>query len=306
MKTPIRITAVVLLLGFGFNKVHAQNIYFVDAHSQFDQEVVGSFIIKRMDEGGVYKTILASRRHRKPGDAVKLAKNYPQRIVASVRTKGTPYANNSAKYYKQLKQQVESGKFGAMAELLVFHAQKGDKAEQVKIPLDDRRVQVALKYAKQEGWPFVVHIEFASLKGKERENYMVQLNNFLDANTSYPIALSHMGQLPSDDVAALIKTHSNIYFLTSHADPVSAENATQPWINMMAGDKFKPQWKQLIISYPDRFIFAIDNVWEFQWQDTYMRHIKVWRSALADLPPDVVNAVAHGNAEKLWKLEPKP
>jgi hypothetical protein len=189
MKTFIRVTFLSLLAILGAADLQAQDLYFVDAHSQFDQEVEGSFILQRMDEGGVYKTILASRRQRKPGDAVVLAKKYPQRIVA--------------------------------------------------------------------------------------------------------------------DVAALIKAHRNIYFLTSHADPVSAEDATQPWINMMDCDKFKPQWKQLIIRHPDRFIFAMDNVWAFQWQDTYMRHIKVWRSAVADLPPAVANALAHGNAEKLWKLTPR-
>ena len=306
MTTFIRITVLGLIVSFGIADLRAQELYFVDAHSQFDQEVEGSFILKRMDEGGVYRTILASRRQRKPGDAVVLAKKYKPRIVASVRSKGGPYAKNSPKYYKQLRKQVESGKFGAIAELLVFHAQKGDKAEQVKISLDDRRVQTALKYAIDQGWPFVVHIEFASLKGAERNDYMQQLNNFLDANKSEPIAMIHMGQLPLEDVATLIKAHSNIYFLTSHADPVSAEDAQQPWINMMDGDKFTPQWKQLISEHPDRFIFAMDNVWAFQWQDTYMRHIKVWRSALAELPAEVANAVAHGNAELLWKLSPKP
>ena len=225
--------------------------------------------------------------------------------MASVRIKGGPYANNSPKFYKQMQKQVESGKFGAMAGLLVFHARKGDKAEQVKMSLGDQRVQASLKYAKQEGWPFVVHIEFASRKGSERDDYMQQLTKFLNANASQAIAMIHMGQLPREDVAAQIKAHSNIYFLISHADPVSAEDATQPWINMMAGDKFNPQWKQLISEHPDLFIFAMDNVWAFQWQDTYLRHIKVWRSALADLPPTVANAVAHGNAEKLWKLAPK-
>jgi predicted TIM-barrel fold metal-dependent hydrolase len=305
VNTLIRIPMLGLLLGLGVSGLHAEDRYFVDAHSQFDQDVVGSFILQRMDAGGVYKTILAARRQRKPGDAVKLTKKYPQRIVASVRTKGGPYANNSPKYYKQLRKQVESGKFGAMAELLVFHAQKGDKAEEVRIALDDERVQAALKYAKQQGWPFVVHIEFASLKGAERDDYMQQLNKFLAANAPHPIAMIHMGQLPLTDVAALIKAHGNIYFLTSHADPVSAKDATQPWINMMDGDKFKPGWRQLITQHPERFIFAMDNVWAFQWEDTYMQHIKVWRSALAELPAEVANAVAHGNAEKLWQLTPK-
>jgi len=289
----------------GLTVVQAQPLYFVDAHSQFDQEVAGSLILQRMDEAGVYKTILATRGKRKPREAVEVANANPDRVIASVRTKGAPYADNSPKYYKQLSKQVQSGKFGAMAELLVFHAQKGNKADEVKLNLDDKRVQTALNYAKQQGWPFVVHIEFAALSPADRENYLQQLNKFIDANNNHPIALIHMGQLPAADVAALINAHNNIYFLTSHADPVSAENATQPWINMMAEDKFKPEWQQLINEHPDRFIFALDNVWAFQWQDTYLKHIKVWQSALAQLSPEVANAVAHGNAERLWHLSPK-
>ena len=92
MEACIYVTIIGLFISFSAANLHAQDLYFVDAHSQFDQEVTGSFIIKRMDEGGVYKTILASRRQRKPGDAVTLAKKYLQRIVASVRTKGAPYA----------------------------------------------------------------------------------------------------------------------------------------------------------------------------------------------------------------------
>jgi len=301
----MRIIYSFLALMFIVTSLHAEDLYFVDAHSQFDQEVEPSLILQRMDQGGVYKTILASRRHRKPRDAVQAANQYPDRIVASVRTKGNPYSANSPKYFKQLAKQVESGKFNAMAELLVFHAQKGDKAAEVKITLDDKRITTALDYAKQQGWPFVVHIEFASLRGTERHDYLEKLNQFIDANKPHPIVMIHMGQLPAVDVAALIKAHSNVYFLTSHADTVSVTDSNQPWVNMMAGEKFSPQWKQLITGHPDRFIFALDNVWSYQWQDTYMKHIALWKSALADLPPDVASAVAHGNAEKLWHLEPK-
>lgn len=74
MNTFTRMIALSLLLIFGAADLQAQDFYFVDANSQFEQEVEGSFIIKRMGEGGVYKTILASRRQRSPGDAVALAK----------------------------------------------------------------------------------------------------------------------------------------------------------------------------------------------------------------------------------------
>ena len=305
----IRNWFVVLLIVF-FPVAEANELYFVDAHSQFDTEVDAELILNRMDAGGVYKTILSTRRQRKSREAAELAEQYPDRIVASVRTKGKHYARGTKKYYKKLKKQVNSGRFSAMAELLIFHAQKGDKADEVRIDVDDKRIQKTLEYAIEQEWPLVVHVEFASLRGGERDDYMEALKELLKDNSDHPFAMIHMGQLPHEDVNALIKAHSNIYFLTSHADPVSAVGAKQPWINMMDSDKFKPQfkpeWKQLISEHPERFVFALDNVWGWQWQDTYMKHIKLWRSALSELPQDIAQAVAHGNAERLWKLEPKP
>ena len=296
---------VVMIIVF-IPVAEAKEVYFVDAHSQFDTEVDAELILNRMDKGGVYKTILASRRQRKPREAAELAEQYPERIVASVRTKGRHYSEGRKKFYKKLKKQVNSGRFSAMAELLIFHAQKGGKADEVRISVDDKRIQKSLEYAVEQGWPFVVHFEFASLRGSDREDYMNGLKELLNSQPEHPFALIHMGQLPLEDVAVLIKAHNNIYFLTSHADPVSASHSKQPWINMMDKDKFKPQWKKLMMQHPDRFIFALDNVWGWQWQDTYMKHIKVWRSALSELPVYVAEKVAHGNAEQLWKLEPKP
>jgi hypothetical protein len=33
--------------------------------------------------------------------------------------------------------------------------------------------------------------------------------------------------------------------------------------------------------------------------------MKYWRKAMADLPDDVAHAIAHGNAERLWRIKPK-
>lgn len=299
-----RMWLVVLIILFS-PVAGGDELYFVDAHSQFDTDVDSELILNRMKQGGVNKTILASRRHRKPREAAEMAEEFPDRIVASIRTKGRHYFEGTRKFYKKLRKQVNSGRFSAIAELLVFHAQKGDKADEVRISVDDKRIQAALNYAVDNEWPFVVHVEFASLDSSERDEYMNALKELLRSHPAHPFALIHMGQLPHKDVVSLIKGHSNIYFLTSHADPVSAIDSKQPWINMMDINKFKPQWKKLMTQYPDRFVFALDNVWGWQWQDTYMKHINIWRSALSELPAEVANAVAHGNAERLWKLEPK-
>ena len=77
---------------------------------------------------------------------------------------------------------------------------------------------------------------------------------------------------------------------------------------MFAGERLTPAWKSLTVAYPTRFIFALDNVWgRKHWKPgMYNGQIALWRKALADLPHETAHAIAHGNAERLWRLEPKP
>ena len=127
----------------------------------------------------------------------------------------------------------------------------------------------------------------------------------LDAHPAHPFVLTHMGQLRSDDVLRLIQAHPNIYFLTSRSDPLiigSAGSARQGWVNMFRGHSLADDWKRLIVRYPDRFALAFDNVWPEYWSDLYVRRAQLWRRALSELPPPVAEAVAHANAERLWKM----
>lgn len=56
------------------------------------------------------------------------------------------------------------------------------------------------------------------------------------------------------------------------------------------------------MQHPDRFIFALDNVWGTHWKEFYLDQMEYWRKAMNDLPHDVAHAVAHGNAERLWGI----
>ena len=108
-----------LLLSFSTNS-RAFGLYFVDAHSQVDQNVENlELIIQRMDDGGVYRTILSARSGRKPGEVASFAEAYSDRIVPAVRTKSGAYNMNHPNYYKKLRKQLDSGRFKAMAEVLM-------------------------------------------------------------------------------------------------------------------------------------------------------------------------------------------
>ena len=134
---------------------------------------------------------------------------------------------------------------------------------------------------------------------------MVELEQLLEEHPDHPFVLIHMGQLQTDKVRRLIESYNNIYFMTSQATPVTAEEK-QPWVNMfhVSGDRLTQEWEQLVIDHPDRFILGFDNVYREQWTepDRYLDEIAFWRKALKWLPADVAEAVAHGNAERLWSL----
>lgn len=282
---------------------HSEELYFVDAHSQVDQNIDLESIVALMKDAGIKKTILAARGKRRSKEVAELAETYPDQIVASVRTKSKYYKRNTKKYYKKQSKQVNSGRFNAMAELLLYHAQKGDRADEVVIYPDDERVNAAFIAARENGWPFVLHIEFASLTGSRRNTFFTKMEAFLEQYSDHPIVLIHMGQLDVTDVKRLINKHTNIYFFTSHSNPIAVARSNQPWINMFENNALAQEWKSLIIAHRKRFIFAIDNVWPEQWRNGYKEQVSLWRGALNNLPPDVAHAVAHGNAEALWKLK---
>lgn len=302
MNKPILVAFITVMLGPVYVFSEAHEIYFVDAHSQADSEKVLAKIISLMDRAGVKMTILSARRKLSSDDVADFADRHPQRIIAAVRTKGRAYAENRKGFYRNLEKDMASGRYGAIAELLLYHGQKGAKAEEFIVYPQDQRVLDTLRYAKKNGWPLVVHIEFASLGEKKRTKFMAQLEQLLDEHQDQAFALIHMGQLSADEVRRLLSAHGNIYFMTSHTNPLAVSKSDQPWTPMFKGDTLAPEWQELVINHPDRFILAFDNVWPEHWGDFYLQEVQFWRKALAALPNDVAQAIAHGNAERLWKI----
>ena len=103
----------------------------------------------------------------------------------------------------------------------------------------------------------------------------------------------------------LLDAHPNLHFMTSHASPYY-QGGGKTFINMFEGGRLKPEWRKLISEHPDRFVFALDNVFARFWTPSlYLGKMDMWWRALADLPDAAAHALAHENAERLWKLPPK-
>ena len=281
----------------------AEDIPIIDAHSQIDQNVDLDRVVPLLDQAGIARVILSTRGKIKPFLIADLARRHPGRIVASFRTKGRAYAYNKPGYYKLLDVQLARPEFRAMAEILLWHAAKGQKAPEFKIPADSPQVQAALKIAFDRGWPAVLHYEFAAA-GWNRGDLMAELEGLLRARPDHPFVLTHMGQLEADETRRLIETHPNIHFIPSWSNAVTRPLTRQPWVNLFEGRKLAAVWEALIVEHADRFVLGFDNVFEEHWGRLYVEQVALWREALATLPRDVAHAIAHRNAERLWKLNP--
>lgn len=305
-----------LLLSFLFTPsqaLTAKEIPIIDAHSQVDHKTDLAKVVELMDSAGVSKTILSGRAKIDQDEIVSLAKEHPTKIIPAVRTKFGSYIKNKNEYFQTLKSQSNSNDFAAMAETLLFHARKGASSPKIVVEPDDRRVKSTVEVCLTHNWPFIAHIEFADL-GNKRQEFMDKFEEMLLSNPDLPFVLIHMGQLNEDEVKRLIETHSNIYFMTSHANPIylsgnDGKNAEFPWVNMFdsktAGYELKEEWKTLIIQYPDRFILGIDIVTSYQWRsDFYVDQVNLWKQELLKLPDDIAHRLAHENAERLWAIKP--
>jgi hypothetical protein len=291
----------------------AGEIPMIDAHSQvpFGYEKLDK-VIRLMDRGGVARTILSSKGPVTAKQLVSFASKYTGRIIPAVRTKHRFYWENDERFDTFLKKQVNMRQFGAMAEVLMYHAQKGlrrVRAPQVIVYPDDERVRIALKYAMKKKWPLVVHIEFRRA-GPLRDEFMKKFEALLIRYRKHLFVLMHMGQLDHADVRMLIEAHKNIHFITAHSTSIEASPITvvkepeDPRTNMFDGDHLSESWKQLMIKHPNRFILGFDNVWPEHWSQYYLDQIKLWREAIKELPPEVAHTFTHGNAERLWRLPP--
>jgi predicted TIM-barrel fold metal-dependent hydrolase len=281
-------------------------LYLVDAHSQMARGLNPDVIVPLMDKAGVWHTILSARNDRNPSDVADFAAANPDRITAAVRTKGRAFNDNTSKYAQLLEGQLKVPVFKAMAEVILYHAEKGRKAPEIKVSSTAPQTRTTLTKTIERGWPFIAHYEFAAA-GWGKDKIMTDFEAMAHEYPDHPFVLIHMGQLDADEAGRLIVGHPNVYFITSHANPVSiAKNPGQPWSRLFEGDGLAPPWRALIEAHPDRFVLGFDNVWPEYWGDFYLKQVEVWRKALAALPPEVARAVAHGNAERLWNLTPKP
>lgn len=103
------------------------------------------------------------------------------------------------------------------------------------------------------------------------------------------ILWAHAGLVdPPEVIARTLAAHENLW----------AEISIRGF-EIAPGGTLDPDWRELFVTFPGRFMTASDTYVTSQW-DAYADIIDRHRIWLAQLPPDIGEAVAYGNAVRLF------
>jgi len=153
------------------------------------------------------------------------------------------------------------------------------------------------EYAVVLNCPVFLHIEFESLEAKfgltVRTQLMNKLKQILAGNPDQQFILTHVAELDPAECRGLINEFSNIHFTINFRD------LTRLMTGEPVVDYSEEDWNALFEEHPDRFVFAFDRVFPFQW-DAYSRDMEYTQDKLANLSQATARAIASENASCFW------
>jgi hypothetical protein len=226
-------------------------------------------------------------------------------IIAAVSLK-VQTDGSDASFIDGMNKQVASGKFGAVGEMLLYHAEKFDTegnsvAPEHKVLPSDAKTKAVIEMCVKQGWPIVFHIEFTSLMadyGQElQEQYMYELKQLLKTYPDQAFVLTHVAELDPDGCRDLIEVYDNVYFTTSYKD-LEVLCTGEPVENYS-----EEEWDSLLTEHSDRFIFTHERVWTSHWNAiVYSTDLEYFIEKISELPAEAAQAIACKNAQNLWKI----
>jgi hypothetical protein len=102
------------------------------------------------------------------------------------------------------------------------------------------------------------------------------------------IVWAHSGfSTPPEKIARYLERHPNLVGELSYRYDVTADG------------RLTPAWRALFLAHPDRFVVGADTWINERWAQ-YGEIMAYYRGWLAQLPPEVAAAIAHGNGERLF------
>jgi hypothetical protein len=266
----LALTLALATVGPASASAQADDLPIFDTHLHFSQDAWALFsaqeILTLMDQAGVYRALVSST----PDDGtLQLYALAPDRIVPILR----PYRTRAdmttwtrdGTVVAYVEERLQQGVYRGIGE---FHMGAGDASL-----LAPRR--------------------FADLAADQ--------NLFLHAHTD-AVGVAELAALRSD--ANVLWAHAGMGATPATIDGLLARFPNL-WVELALrtdvapGGRLAPEWAALFTRYPDRFMIGTDTWVPSRWPQLprLMADVRTW---LRQLPPDLAERIASGNAEALF------
>lgn len=316
LKTSLLTTLTLLNIAYAKDIKLSNDAYrgpIFDAMAQVDEKNLKK-ALKEIKKSKVDKVALFARS-KEPGDKnekkiEKTYEKYPDTIVLGAPKlffKDGDYLYDD--YIKNNAELLSRSKYRFNGEILFVHvdkthgfiSKKGESYINPTHPSVFHFVEKVQKYNK----PIMVHWELYNLD-RDQKDFFKLFRKFPEVKFIMP----HMGFGKLDRIERILKEHPNVYMTISKKTlPKSKAPISDPKVIAELGDSYldkktgliKEDWRELLIKYQDRLLFATDAHKKFRWKK-YTKVIKEYRNHISQLPKEVVDKISFQNAEKLYKI----
>jgi len=209
---------------------------------------------------------------------------------------------SSAKLVKE----IDNYHFKFVSEIMYRHTDKinGTKhltGERYFNPLNIKSVELIDTLSKlKKPIPIFIHWEFYKWK-EDIESFSFLFKKF----PNQVFIINHLGFGFPSQVEFILKNNQNVYFTISkrlRKFELFSNSKISQGPPLLEASKLNLDWKKIFITYPDRFLFAIDAHKPFMY-DSYKHEIKNYRFFLGHLPFAIAEKIAYKNAKKLFNLK---
>jgi len=195
---------------------------------------------------------------------------------------------------RALRKDIEKGKIVGVGELFLNNSESGSPKMRRKSNIFAPTYQKLLDLVAEHNGVIQIHAQ-------SDEDTLEQLSMLADYNPNGKIILAHCGSnSSSQQIKILMENHQNIFCdLSYRHKPMLSDKRIKRFPEMEIFDEsgIHDDWRELIISMPDRFMVGTDT----KVLKPYTKAVKNIRSGLlANLPQDVAEKVAYKNAEKIY------
>jgi Amidohydrolase len=278
--------------------------------AQIESTQSAEFVLSTMSGARVDRLALFARMHRKRNgerNVLEAARLAPGKIVAGAPKSFDERDDLSAGFVEDTLAGISRERFAFVGEIMFTH---GDKTHGEQTSGGERYVDPLapgvgrlMEGLKGRRVPVMTHWEVY-----DWERDWPRVSRLYGEFPAQVFIWPHAGFANAEQVATVISHHPNVVATLSkkeHDQRALSDHEKASRLGPALIDEcgaLRPEWKALILRYPDRFLFATDAHKDFRW-DRYAKVVLIWRRILGQLPAESAEKVAFGNATRVYGVQ---